>query len=90
MCYIFMANYFLMICDAPVEMLLITDFVNLKIKSIQSFEYIYRSMMYEHIFIGGVHMCMYCVSQQQKCMLQHDRICFLVRFKYSVVINTVA
>jgi hypothetical protein len=33
------------------EMLLITDFVNLKIKPTQSFRYIYESRMYGRVFI---------------------------------------
>jgi hypothetical protein len=41
-------------CDVPVdsESLLVTDFVNLKIKSIQSFQCIHKGRMYVHMFIG--------------------------------------
>jgi hypothetical protein len=40
--------------DIPVdsEVILVTDFVNLKIKSVQSFECAYRNSMCVHIFIG--------------------------------------
>jgi hypothetical protein len=39
--------------DVPVdsEMLLVTDFVNLKIKSVQSFRDDYRDRMCVHVFI---------------------------------------
>jgi hypothetical protein len=33
------------------KMLLVTDFMNLKIKSVQSFECTYRDSMYIHVFI---------------------------------------
>jgi hypothetical protein len=52
------------------EKLLVTDFVNLKIKSTQSFRYTHRDMMCICVFIGViVHTCMiiyhlYCVSQK--------------------------
>jgi hypothetical protein len=40
--------------DVPVDsdMLLVTDFVNLKIKPTQSFGDVHRDRMYVHIFIG--------------------------------------
>jgi hypothetical protein len=38
--------------DISSETFLITDFVNLKIKSTQSFRVIYRSRVCVHIFIG--------------------------------------
>jgi hypothetical protein len=40
--------------DVPVDskVLLVIDFVNFKIKSIQSFKDAYRDRMYVHIFIG--------------------------------------
>jgi hypothetical protein len=43
-------------CDVPVdsESLLVTDFVNLKIKSIQSFRYIHKDRMYIRMFIGVI------------------------------------
>jgi hypothetical protein len=34
------------------EMFLMTNFVNLKIKSVQSFECVYSDKMYVHVFIG--------------------------------------
>jgi hypothetical protein len=41
------------------ETFLVTDFVNLKIKSAQSFRGTHRNTIYMHIFIGvNVHMCM--------------------------------
>jgi hypothetical protein len=34
------------------------DFINLKIKLVQSFEYVHRDMMYVRIFMGvHIHMC---------------------------------
>jgi hypothetical protein len=47
--------------DVPVnsEMLLVTDFVNLKIKSVQSFRYVHSCRVYVRVFIKvSVHMCM--------------------------------
>jgi hypothetical protein len=40
--------------DVPInnEVLLMIDFVNLKIKSAQSFRYAYRGKMYVYVFIG--------------------------------------
>jgi hypothetical protein len=41
------------------EMLLVTDFVNLKIKSAQSFRCVHKSNMYIRVFIGvSTHMYM--------------------------------
>jgi hypothetical protein len=39
--------------DVPVDSktLLVTDFMNLKIKLVQSFKYTYRDNMYVHVFI---------------------------------------
>jgi hypothetical protein len=47
--------------DVPVdsETLLVTNFVNLKIKSAQSFEYAHRGMLCMCVFIGvSAHTCM--------------------------------
>jgi hypothetical protein len=47
--------------DVPVdsEALLVTDFVNLKIKPAQSFEGAHRSRVCVHVFIGvSARMCM--------------------------------
>jgi hypothetical protein len=47
--------------DVPVdsEMLLVTDFVNLKIKSSQSFGGTHRGRVYIYVFIEvNTHMCM--------------------------------
>jgi hypothetical protein len=53
MCLVFMVNYFL------VGVFLMTDFMNLKIKSGQSFEGACRNRVYIHVFIGVSHrMCM--------------------------------
>jgi hypothetical protein len=57
---IFMTNYFFSerryLID--IETLLMTDFMNLKIKSAQSFRCTHKSMMYIDIFIGvRAHMC---------------------------------
>jgi hypothetical protein len=57
---IFTANYFFSErrCLIDSETLLMTDFVNLKIKPTQYFRCAHRSMMYIHIFIGvSVHTC---------------------------------
>jgi hypothetical protein len=61
MCVIFTANYFFSVRRRPVddETLLMTDFMNLKIKSVQSFRDAHRDMMYVYIFIEvSTHMCM--------------------------------
>jgi hypothetical protein len=58
---VFMANYFLVEGDVLVdnETLLVTDFVNLKIKSAQSFRYAHKSRVYVRVFIGvSVHTYM--------------------------------
>jgi hypothetical protein len=53
MCNIFMTNYFLMRCDVPIdnEILLVIKFLNLKIRSSQSFKIIHKSMVCVHVFI---------------------------------------
>jgi hypothetical protein len=53
MCVIFTANYFSVVRDVSVdsEVLLVTDFVNLKIKLTQSFRDAYKNMIYMHAFI---------------------------------------
>jgi hypothetical protein len=61
MCLIFMANYSFSgrrrLIDS--ETLLVTDFVNLKINSAQSFKSVYRDMVYVYIFIWvSTHICM--------------------------------
>jgi hypothetical protein len=61
MSVVFMTNYFLVGGDIPVdsESLLITNFVNLKIKSVKSFEGAHRGRMCMSIFIGvNAHTCM--------------------------------
>jgi hypothetical protein len=64
----FMTNYFLVGCDVPIdsETLLVTDFVNLKIKPVQSFGCAHRIRVCVHAFIGmGDHtymsICVYTV-----------------------------
>jgi hypothetical protein len=57
----FTTNYFFNGRRRPVDSdaLLVTDFVNLKIKPAQSFEYAYRGSVCVHVFIGvSVHTCM--------------------------------
>jgi hypothetical protein len=51
---IFMTNYFSVRCDVFIdsETLLMTDFVNLKIKLTQSFKSTYRNRVCMYIFIG--------------------------------------
>jgi hypothetical protein len=52
---VFMANYSFSEGDVPVgssDASLMTDFINFKIKSAQSFRYIYRDKVYTHVFIG--------------------------------------
>jgi hypothetical protein len=53
MIVVFTANYFLVRDDVPVdnETLLVTDFVNLKIKSAQSFRDAYKGRVCVHVFI---------------------------------------
>jgi hypothetical protein len=57
------------------ETLLVTDFMNLKIKSVQSFGYVHRDKLYIHTFIKvNVHiyiyiykyLCLYCISKKIK------------------------
>jgi hypothetical protein len=50
---IFMANIFLVVNDISVdsEIFLVTGFINIKIKSIQSFRDADRGRMYIHVFI---------------------------------------
>jgi hypothetical protein len=47
-------NYFLVVCDILInsETLLVINFINLKIKLVQSFECTYRSRVYVRVFIG--------------------------------------
>jgi hypothetical protein len=61
MSVIFTVNYFLVGDDVPVdsETLLVTDFVNLKIKPTQSFKCAHRDRGCVYIFIGvSAHTCM--------------------------------
>jgi hypothetical protein len=53
MSVVFIANYFLVEGDIPInnESLLVIDFVNLKIKSAQSFRCGHRDMMCARVFI---------------------------------------
>jgi hypothetical protein len=51
--------------------LLVTDFMNLKIKLTQSFRYVYKSMMYVCMFIGVndhtfMRICVYIVSKKTR------------------------
>jgi hypothetical protein len=58
---IFMANYSFSGMRRPIdsETLLVTDFMNLKIKLAQSFKDTYRSRIYVRVFIEvSAHMCM--------------------------------
>jgi hypothetical protein len=66
MCVIFKANYSFSGGDVPIdsEILLVTNFVNLKIKLTQSFRYAHRYRMY--VFIGMsthtyISMCVYII-----------------------------
>jgi hypothetical protein len=61
MCVAFTANCFLVGGDVPIdnETFLMTDFINLKIKSAQSFGCAHKSMICVRIFIGiNVHTYM--------------------------------
>jgi hypothetical protein len=53
------------------------DFVNLKIKSDQSFRGAYRSMIYVHMFDEWLYvyeyLCLYCVSKKKNIL--HAQIC---------------
>jgi hypothetical protein len=69
MCVVFMVNYFFSGRQCPVdsEAILMIDFVNLNIKSAQSFKYVYRGKVYVRIFIEVnarmyINICLYCVS----------------------------
>jgi hypothetical protein len=71
----FMPNYFFVRDGVSVdsESLLVTDFVNLKIKPTQSFEGAHRGRVCMHVFIGVsartyMSICilhLYCVSQKK-------------------------
>jgi hypothetical protein len=50
-------------------MFLVTNFVNLKIKSVQSFEYIYNDKMCVHVFIG--------VSD--RTYMNYRTVCFFIK-----------
>jgi hypothetical protein len=73
-------------CDIPVdsETLLVTDFMNLKIKPTQSFGGAHRGRMYVRIFIRvSAHMCMsICVctvflkKDKVKCDPRVESICY--------------
>jgi hypothetical protein len=53
------------------ETLLMTDFVNLNIKSVQSFGYTYRSSVYGRVFVALSsrtcisNLCLYCVLKKR-------------------------
>jgi hypothetical protein len=68
------------------ETLLVTDFVNLKIKPAQSFRGTHRDTIYVHIFIGvNVHTCMniyVCTIFLTKKIFQMD--CWVSLRPYSV------
>jgi hypothetical protein len=57
---VFTTNNLLVVDNVPVdrEMLLVTDFMNLKIKSTQSFSSVYRGRMCVCIHKASVHMYM--------------------------------
>jgi hypothetical protein len=64
--------------DVPVdsETLLVTDFVNLKIKPTQSFRYAHRSRVYVRMFIGvsahtymSICVCLYCISKKKRYVI---------------------
>jgi hypothetical protein len=60
MSVVFMVNYFSVRGDVPVDsdVLLVTDFENLKIKLAQSFKNAHRDRMYVYVFIGmSDHTC---------------------------------
>jgi hypothetical protein len=51
------------------ETFLVTDFINLKIKLVQSFEFVHMSKVYIYIFIGvgaHIHMSIYICAVFQK------------------------
>jgi hypothetical protein len=51
------------------ETFLVTDFINLKIKLVQSFEFVHMSKVYMYIFIGvgaHIHMSIYICAVFQK------------------------
>jgi hypothetical protein len=54
--------------DVPIDSeTLVTDFINLKIKPVQSFRVAYRNMMYMYVFIGVIaykYLRLSCVSKK--------------------------
>jgi hypothetical protein len=65
--------------------LLVTDFINLKIKLTQSFRYVYKSMMYVCMFIGVnghtfMRICVYIVSKKQDVYILWEVCPVLVTF----------
>jgi hypothetical protein len=83
MCVAFMDNYFSVGGDIPIdsEMSLVTNFVNLKIKSAQSFEGTHRGRMCVHVFIGvSARTCMsicVCTVFLKKGARHHHRVLFM-------------
>jgi hypothetical protein len=70
---IFMTNYFLVRSDVPInnKTHFVTDFVNLKIKSTQSFKDAHMDMLYVHMFMRMsahtyINICVYPVFLKQK------------------------
>jgi hypothetical protein len=71
MCVIFMIIYFLVGDDVSVnnEILLVTDFMNLKIKSDQSFENAHRGRVCVRVFVrmnDHIYICLYYILKKQK------------------------
>jgi hypothetical protein len=60
------------------EIFLVTDFVNLKIKSIQSFKYVYSDSMCVHVFIG--------VSD--RTYMNYRTVCFFIKKVRSYTVRT--
>jgi hypothetical protein len=72
MCVVFITNYFLVGGAVPIESeaLLLTDFLNVKIKPVQCFGCTHRVRMYVHVFIGVsahtyISICVYTVFLKQ-------------------------
>jgi hypothetical protein len=70
------------------ETLLMTDFVNLKIKPAQSFKIDHRGRVCVHVFIGvSAHMCisthpLYCVSKKRILeILNMLKLCHIILVK---------
>jgi hypothetical protein len=85
MSFIFTANYFFVGCDVSIDsgVLLMTDFVNLKMKSTQFFRDARRSRMCIYVFIGVntrtcINICVYTMFLKKTLRISMN----VARYKY--------